>query len=318
MSPLVLSRLRSSLKVALLASTLVASLLVTATGANLALESLERTPQAYGQRVDIGPGSLNVYEHGTTGPTIVLLGGYGTAAPAVDYAPLIRQLDGYRLVVVEGFGYGYSDNTDLPRTVENITAELHTVLAKLDVAEPYVLAGHSIAGLYMLYYANLYGDELAAVVELDASVPGQINGLAGGRSFLEQFAFRTGLLRVANALMPSLSEPAGDFTPEERRQILLMTNWNNANSALVNEAHQLARTFRLVATMKYPSDLPVLSIIKKTGSQPYWKELHIAHLAGLDHSKLVELDGGHYLHWTLSTAIADDIDRFLVEAGVER
>ena len=124
-------------------------------------------------------GHLNVYRHGETGPTIVMLTGYGTPAPALDFAPLIRELEGYQVVVVEGFGYGYSDTEAPPRTIENITSELHEAVTALDLEEPYILLGHSIAGIYDLYYANQYPEEVSAVIGIDASLPGQINGLAG-------------------------------------------------------------------------------------------------------------------------------------------
>ncbi len=43
------------------------------------------------------------------------------------------------MVVVEGFGYGFSDMSARPRTIENISEELHEVLAKLAIDVPYVL-----------------------------------------------------------------------------------------------------------------------------------------------------------------------------------
>ncbi|MGO4692621.1 hypothetical protein AB4Y94_17770, partial [Glaciibacter sp. 2TAF33] len=62
---------------------------------NAVLNQVERSStSAYGERVSVTGGTLNVYRHGDTGPTIVMLGGYGTASPALDFAPLIRELDG--------------------------------------------------------------------------------------------------------------------------------------------------------------------------------------------------------------------------------
>ena len=292
------------------AAVIVAVLISTAT--NALFEQTERAQPSYGERVDAGDGALNVVRHGTTGPTIVMLSGYGTAAPGLDFAPLIRALDGYQVVVVEGFGYGHSDTTAPPRTIENITAELHTTLSKIGVEQPYVLMGHSLAGLYTLYYANEYRSEVSAVVGIDASVPGQINGLAGGRSMLERFAWSTGLLRVVTTIAPALAEPDGDaFAPDEREQMRLMVNWNYTNPALVDEAAQAAKNFAIVDRMTYPSDLPVLSFITKEDSQPRWGELHELQLQNLDHGKLIRLDGGHYLHWTRSTEIAGAVTAFL-------
>ena len=108
------------------------------------------------ERVSVDGGAMNVWRNGHAGPTMVLLSGLGTAAPALDFAPLVRQLGDYNVIVVEGFGYGYSDMSARPRTVQNITAELHDVLSKLGAPKPYVLVGHSIAGFYTLSYAHRY------------------------------------------------------------------------------------------------------------------------------------------------------------------
>lgn len=308
---------RALRRVAIVAIVIIATLLATSI-ANVLFEQAERSPQQYGHRVDIGDGSLNVYEHGDTGPTIVMLTGFATASPALDYAPLIRELDDYRVIVVEGFGYGYADTSaPTPRTVENITRELHTVLSELNVTEPYILLGHSIAGLYTLYYANEYRSEVAAVVGIDASVPGQMNGLAGGRA-IYQFGSATGLWRLASTIAPVISEPEGtDFTAREREQIRLMTNWLFAAPAVVDEADQGAHNFAVVENMTYPSDVPVLSFIKMEGNQDHWKDLHVTQLANLDNGRLIELDGGHYLHWTHSGAIAESMNEFLTGAGIK-
>ena len=136
---------------------IVVGLGLVSTAGNWLLERQERasiTP--YGERMEIAGGTVNVYRNGHAGQPIVLLSGLGTAAPALDFAPLIRELGDYDVIVVEGFGYGYSDMSASERTNKNISTELHEVLGKLDLGGTYVLAGHSIAGFYMLDYANRY------------------------------------------------------------------------------------------------------------------------------------------------------------------
>lgn len=312
------SRARKVLRAGGVAVLIAVLLVLASTVTNAVLDQNERANTvAYGERVEVAGGSLNVYRHGDTGPTIVMLGGYGTAAPAIDYAPLIREMDGFRTVVVEGFGYGYSDLEAPPRTAENISTELHQALKQARVEKPYVLLGHSIAGIYELDYANRYRSEVAAVIGIDASVPGQINGLAGQGSPLNRLVSATGLLRVVSAVAPSLVEPDGDsYTAQEREQIRLMTNWNWANPALLDEANHAEANFEAVQDMSFPSDLPVLSFIKKEGSQARWKELHQAQLANLKRGELIELDGGHYPHWTQSEALAEHISDFLASAAV--
>ena len=121
---------------------------LASTAANAVLEQQERSSTAqYGHLVEVAGGALNVVRAGTKGgQPLVLLSGFSTVAPALDFSPLIRELDAYDVIVVEGFGYGYSDMSARERTVENISTELHEALSSLDIKEPYVLAGHSLGG----------------------------------------------------------------------------------------------------------------------------------------------------------------------------
>src|SRR5687767_2620324 len=116
---------------------------LASTGANALLEQHERSSTAqYGELVEVAGGSLNVVRTGTDGgQPLVLLSGLGTIAPALDFAPLIRELVAYDVIVVERFGYGFSDMSARDRTVENISTELHDALSSLDIRKPYVLAG---------------------------------------------------------------------------------------------------------------------------------------------------------------------------------
>ena len=112
----------------------------------------------------------------------MLLSGLGTPAPGLDFQPLVRELNGFDVTVVEGFGYGYSDAEAGPRSNENISNELHEAMATLHVPQPYVLAGHSISGFYLLDYANRYRSEVAAVIGIDASIPKPGTGPSMSRS----------------------------------------------------------------------------------------------------------------------------------------
>lgn len=94
-----------------IAALVVLGLLLVSAVANAALEAQEKaTMPGYGERVAVAGGSLNVVRDRNAaahqGPPIILLGGLGTAAPGLDFTPLIRELGDFDVVVVEGFGYG--------------------------------------------------------------------------------------------------------------------------------------------------------------------------------------------------------------------
>jgi pimeloyl-ACP methyl ester carboxylesterase len=114
---------------------------------------------------------MHVYTKGDGENTIVLLSGLGTAAPVLDFEPLVNELaKNHKVVVVESFGYGWSDVTNKERTVENIVEEIRTAL-KSNIEGPYILMPHSISGIYSMYYANAYPDEVKAVIGIDFTLP---------------------------------------------------------------------------------------------------------------------------------------------------
>ncbi|WP_188538515.1 alpha/beta fold hydrolase [Kocuria dechangensis] len=303
-------------------------LLIVSTVLNYGLVQYERsTAEPYGERVEIGNGSVNVVDNGRDGPTVVLLSGLGTPAPAPDFGPLVRELGDYRVVVVEGFGYGYSDLTAPERTVQNVSEELHAALAATGVEEPYVLAGHSLAGFYILDYVNRYPGEVSAVVGIDTTVPAVVeddDGTAAedGRGIpWERLPSITGLLRWVLLVAPDLALPEGTaHTAEERDRILRMTVWNNANAAVTDETRRMGDNARDLEGVGFPAELPVLLLLAQDtmDQMPEWLPRHEEQLRGVRDHELVVLDGGHYLHWTRSPEIAATATGFLERHGVVR
>jgi pimeloyl-ACP methyl ester carboxylesterase len=265
----------------------------------------------YGQVVPVDGKRMNVVISGTGDDTIVLLPGLGTAAPGLDFGPLVRELDDtHRVVVVEPFGTGLSDQTDSPRTARNIAVEVHEALRQLGV-DRYALMGHSIAGVYALEYSRLYANEMTAFIGIDSSVPDQpgsdeptpTEGLALLRGL--------GLLRVAAAL-------AGDtyaglpYDEGTKEQMRLLSTKNSAAPTLIDEMDHTDDNFAAVSGATFPSDLPVLSFVAQGEVEDRaWLELHEEQAASVDRGEVVTLEGDHYLHHTRSPQIADDTDAFL-------
>ncbi|MDR7083641.1 pimeloyl-ACP methyl ester carboxylesterase [Arthrobacter ginsengisoli] len=309
---------RKALRILAAAVLAVIVLCLASTAVNLLLERQERasiTP--YGQRVEITGGAVNVYRNGQPGQPIVLLSGLGTAAPALDFAPLIRELGDFDVVVVEGFGYGYSDLSASERSNKNISTELHEVLGKLNIAQPYTLAGHSIAGFYMLDYANRYPAEVAAVIGIDVTVPKATSGpveVQSGGLGLARLLSVTGVVRDVLAVAPGLAEPDGDaYTPEERERMRLMMSWNFGNQAVADETARIGNNAADLRGISYPDTLPVLAFLADEGSaETAGKAAALENLLkNVKRHEIVPLAGGHYLHWTQSRPMAEAIRNFL-------
>lgn len=269
----------------------------------------------YGESVAVGGKSMNVVVAGEGDQTIVLLPGLGTAAPALDFQPLIAELqDTYRVVAVEPFGTGLSDQTDVPRTAENITSEVHEALQELGV-DRYVLMGHSISGIYALTYTAAYPDEVTAFVGIDSSVPDQ----PGWDDPIPTSTISTlstlGLTRVLSGIAADPYEglPYDDATKD---QMQVLTARNAAAPTLLDEMDRAPANFAEVSGKTFRADLPVLLFVADGDAEvPGWLELHEAQAASVARGEVVRIDGGHYLHHTRSPELAAQTRTFLDSLG---
>lgn len=268
---------------------------------------------SYGELVSVDGKNMNVVDRGDGPETVVLLTGFATAAPGLDFEPLIAQLEtDYRVIVVEPFGYGLSDVAGTPRTTANIVSEVHAALAVLGV-DRYVLMGHSIAGIYALDYIDAYPTEVTAFVGIDTSVPGQpdtddvlpIDDLRALKDL--------GLLRALQGGTPSEYEGLTAYSDEAKQQLVAMTTRNSYNADIASEATNTPTNFANALGHTFPADLPVLFFVLDDGANPGWVALHEEQVAQLSNAEMVLLDGGHYLHRTQSTAIAERFAQFMAD-----
>ena len=61
-----------------------------------------------------------------------------------------------------------SDAIAQPRTAPEVVADLHALLQAAEIPGPYVLAAHSLGGLFARLYASTYPDEVVGLVLVDA------------------------------------------------------------------------------------------------------------------------------------------------------
>lgn len=307
---------RTALKVTLLTTGVILAipvlLLATTSIVNIvATKSDLASIATYGELIPVDGKHMNVVDSGAGEETIVLLPGLGTAAPALDFQPLIAELETtYRVIAIEPFGTGLSDQTDSPRTAANIVREVHEALQYLGV-ERFVLMGHSIAGIYSLEYSATYAEELIAFVGIDSSVPDQpgsdetppIEGLVELRDL--------GILRVLSAFSGDAYAglPYDEHTKEQMR---LLTTKNSTGATLLDEVSHTPANFASVSGATFPAALPVLLfVVEDSADVAGWVELHERQAASVERGQVVTLDGPHYLHHTQSAEIARDTSTFI-------
>ncbi len=299
--------------------TLVGLILISAITHNI-LKSIEKSKYKIGQTITVDGKKMQAYVTGQGDKTIVLLSGLGTASPIIDFMPLADRLsEDYKVVILEGFGYGFSDTTKEARSNENIVNEIRTALKELQIGGPYILMPHSISGIYSLYYAMNYPNEVEAIIGIDESVPNQtkINrdpDMSPALTLLNNL----GIIRDITYLLPSTDDGMNQnnyYTKEQLKIKKMATAWNSVNVSVINEFNMVNANTKELYDVKYPYDLPVLSFLVEDieGNDPEWLPLHKELISNTEIQKIETLSGTHYLHWTNADKIADMTKEFITE-----
>lgn len=108
-----------------------------------------------------------VHQSGSGGPAVVFLP--GASSVGLDYFLVQQQVSRFTTAVVyDRGGTGYSDPLPLPRTAGAVAVELRELLRAQHITGPYVLVAHSLGGAFAHRFAQLYPEQVAGLVWLDA------------------------------------------------------------------------------------------------------------------------------------------------------
>lgn len=121
------------------------------------------------QLVDIGGGRrLNLYCRGNGSPTVVFDSGLGdsTVAWALVQPAIAKKT---RACSYDRAGLAFSDAAIRPNDAKNDAEDLHALLHAAHIAPPYILVGHSSAGMAVRVFADRYRDEAVGMVIVDGS-----------------------------------------------------------------------------------------------------------------------------------------------------
>ena len=114
---------------------------------------------------------MNVVIYGEGEKTIVILPGYGSQSPVIQYKAIADMLkDSYRVAVVEYYGYGYSMVINKERTLDNIAEEVQLALNQSGIYE-YILMPHSISNIYAMNMVYKYPESVKGIISLDGLYP---------------------------------------------------------------------------------------------------------------------------------------------------
>jgi pimeloyl-ACP methyl ester carboxylesterase len=257
--------------------------------------------------VEVGspPTRLRVQELGSGEPVLFV---NGTGGPGAYFAPLLRELGGFRCLVLDRPGWGLSAPVDYSRApYRTLTDELlRQVLDAFEVARARVVGG-SVGNLWVLRLAQAHPGRVERLVLLGG---GPLTGEIGVPQFIRLLRSPLGRIiarvperrRMLDRQLAALGHAPGQVPEAFARWHLAMsreTDWARHERDMVRQivgrggfAPGLALADAQVAAIGQPT-LMVYGTADRVGSVDIWRRF----TARLPRGQLELVDGGGHLVW---------------------
>lgn len=263
-----------------------------------------------GDLVRVNGHSIHVYRQGNIDkPKIVLMAGSGTVAPVYDFKVLYKKLaNNFRIIVIEKFGYGYSDIYNSSCDIDTLISIQRQALEIIGETGPYILAPHSMSGLEAIRWKQKYPHDISAIIGIDMATPLTYNNWSE-----EEIKKRTRLMRVATRLkfanvLCQLNNRS--LTKDEINQHKLLRKRNAFNICYINEAGEVLNNSRIVSEGENIICPTLLFSSNGKQTSKDWLE-NQREFATLMSAKLVCYDCGHYIHHFKSDEMCKEIIKFI-------
>lgn len=228
---------------------------------------------------------MNMYSIGEGSKTIVILPGFGSQSPIIQYKALAEELkDEYRVVIVEYFGYGYSMSMKAhPRTNENIAAEVKKALESYGVSGPYILMPHSHSAVYAMYFQQAYPELVQGIISIDGKYPQELKedyyqvkqredkSNINITSIFELTGFERILSYVKEDIfyIDTMKEMPDIYGKEELSVYRNRIGSNYLSRTMVREINKLEDNMKEMENYVYPDYVPVLQILSSDTVKQY-------------------------------------------------
>jgi pimeloyl-ACP methyl ester carboxylesterase len=316
----------------MLRTTLIATLMALATTAQAADQLSPSTYAKPAKLVALPDGrKINLFCQGSGAPTVVLDAGWGSGMNAwAKVQPAVAETT--RVCAFDRPGMGFSDAGPLPRDARAVVADERAVLKAAGIKGPYVLVGHSMAGLHVRLYASLYPKEVAGAVLVDPSNPHQAKRFAEaapkGAALNDKMM---GMMRgcadkvVAGTLKPGVPgfticfPPPAATLPEDVRAMTLQRQgegWRYRMQASEVDSMATTSSTDIDKTKRSLGDLPwIVLTAEGTGKGPptpveeqaamgqVWKAMHDEAAAVSTRGENRMIASGHNMQWEKPEAV---------------
>ena len=268
---------------------------------------------------DIGGRSLRMVCAGpdrgiSTKPTVLLeAGAFGFSADWAVVQAQLADLD-VRSCAYDRAGLGWSDPGPSPRDGLAVVSDLEALLKASGEPGPFVIVGHSMAGLRLRLFAARNPSQVCGVVLVDAATPEDMDD-PHTRHYVSAFAgvsHAVAVIASFGLLGPVKTAPFADkigLTPQakaEKQEMFASARHNRVSDEEVETWPVTAQQAREAG--QYDPAWPVAVITAEHGDGAAWKPQHDAASIASHHGYIEEVKGSDHAS-LLGLKFADHIVR---------
>ena len=263
-----------------------------------------------GELVSIHGHKMHIYVRGDqNAPAIVFMAGHCTVAPVYDFKVLYDKLLPYfKVIVIEKYGYGYSDVWESSCDIDTLVSLQRQALALVQETGPYFLAPHSMSGLEAIRWKQQYPEEVSGIIGIDMATPLSFSVWTN-----EEIQKNVRLMRILRGLrlgsiLTSLNNCS--LTDDEIQQHKLLKKRNVFNICCINEAKEVLENAKVVGEAGNIQCPTLLFSSNGQDQERDWVE-NQQKFATIMGAKLIRFDCGHYIHHFKSDEMCKEIVEFI-------
>ncbi len=271
-----------------------------------------------GEKIKIEDVEINIFTQGTGEHTLILMAGFGSCSPILDFKLLYTKLVvKFKVVVIEKPGYGFSPISDSPRDVDTVVRQLRLSLKECEIHPPYILCPLSLSGLEALYWIDRHPEEVSGLIGLDMSFS----------ETMKEFKYSVPFLKLSGVFMrskwarlfPRLAENEtmkyGKLSEEEKVLYQELFFEKIMSKDMINEGIHLKDNIETVMSLPVPQ-VPMLIFVsngEETGiEKTLYLKIYDEIVSKLHRPKVIHLNCSHFVHIFESERIADEICEFVI------
>lgn len=264
-----------------------------------------------GEFVTINQHKIHIYRQGNiSNPKLIFMSGSGTVAPVYDFKILYEKLiSEYRVIVIEKFGYGYSDIFEAPCDIDSLVSFQREALEKIGETGPYILLSHSMSGLEAIRWKQKYPDDVTAIIGIDMATPKTYKEWSH-KGINKRINAMRKIQKIKNlGLLSWYPLNRRGLSKNEIKQQRLLWKRNGMNNCFINEANEVMNNASIVEKSGGIECPTLLFVSNGKQVSPNWID-NQRDFGKQMRAELVCVDCGHYIHYFKSDEMYQAITEF--------